>query len=139
MNRKLKLFYIFYTFLILLLLIVPIERFGDIGKFNVYNRAHKARIKIFLYSKDCHLKNNFLLSKNGLRNSSFLGLSNEKINDFYMDNYIKWWIFYNKSFLLKEEAIIVAYEYQILKMDNEINFSSKKKFLDTNNYKKLCL
>ena len=115
MNKKLKCFYIFYTFLILLLLIIPIERFGDIGKFNVYQRVHKARIKIFLYSKDCQLKNNFLLSKNGLKNSSFLGLSNKKINVFYLENYIKWWTFYNKSLLLKEDAIYVAYKYQILR------------------------
>lgn len=138
MNKKLKCFYIFYTFLILLLLIIPIERFGDIGKFNVYQSVHKARIKIFLYSKDCQLKNTFLLSKNGLKNSSFLGLSNKKINVFYLENYIKWWAFYNKSLLLKEDAIYVAYKYQILNKDNKINFSSEKKFINGNNHNKLC-
>ena len=138
MNKKLKCFYIFYTFLILLLLIIPIERFGDIGKFNVYQRVHKARIKIFLYSKDCQLKNTFLLSKNGLKNSSFLGLSNKKINVFYLENYIKWWTFYNKSLLLKEDAIYVAYKYQIFNKDNKINFSSEKKFINGNNHNKLC-
>lgn len=138
MNKKLKCFYIFYTFLILLLLIIPIERFGDIGKFNVYQSVHKARIKIFLYSKDCQLKNTFLLSKNGLKNSSFLGLSNKKINVFYLENYIKWWTFYNKSLLLKEDAIYVAYKYQILNKDNKINFSSEKKFINGNNHNKLC-
>ena len=138
MNKKLKFFYFFYTFSIFLLLIIPIERFGDIGKFNVYQRVHKARIKIFLYSKDCQLKNNFLLSKIGLKNSSFLGLSNKKINVFYLENYIKWWTFYNKSLLLKEEAIYVAYKYQILNKDNKIKFSSEKKFINGNNHNKLC-
>ena len=139
MNKKLKFFYFFYAFSILLLLIIPIERFGDIGKFNVYQRVHKARIKIFLYSKDCQLKNNFLLSKSGLKNSSFLGLSNKKVNVFYLENYIKWWIFNNKSLLLKEDAIYVAYKYQILNKNNKINFSSKKKFIDGIYKNKLCL
>ena len=139
MNRKLTTFYIFYTFSILLLLIIPIERFGDIGKFNVYQRVHKATIKIFLYSKDCQLKNNFFLPKNGLKNSSFLGLSNKKINVFYLENYIKWWTYHNKSFLLKEKSMYLAYKYKILNKDNKIIFSSKKKFINVNNDNKICL
>ena len=78
MNKKLKVFYIVYTFSILILLIIPIERLGDIGKFNVYQKVHKARINVFLYSEDCTLKRKFLLPKTGLKNSSFLGLSNRR-------------------------------------------------------------